>query len=38
MTVGNYVACQLGIKPSQAVLVGALGALLGVVLITKLAK
>lgn len=38
MTFGDYAACQLGIKPSQAVIVGVIGALAGVILISKLAK
>lgn len=38
MSWGNYLACQLGIKPTEAVIVGAIGALAGVILISKLAK
>jgi len=38
MSWGNYLACQLGIKPTEAVIVGAIGALAGVILISKIAK
>jgi len=38
MSWGNYLACQLGIKPTEAVIVGAVGALVGVIAISKLVK
>lgn len=34
----NYVACQLGVTPSTAAMVGVVGALVGVILIAKIAK
>jgi hypothetical protein len=36
--VTDYLACQLGVTPQQGVLIGALGALLVVVLVSKLAR
>ena len=34
----DYIACQLGIKTKEAVIVGALAALVGVIAISKIAK
>jgi hypothetical protein len=38
MSLTNYAACLLGVTPSNAALIGAFGALLGVILIAKIAK
>src|SRR5262249_37193458 len=33
--VANWLACELGVTPTTAVVIGAVGALIGVVLITR---
>ena len=38
LSLGDYVACQLGIKPQQALIAGAVVALVGVIAISKIAK
>lgn len=38
MSWDDYIACQLGIKTKEAVIVGAVGALVGVIAISKLVK
>lgn len=38
MNWDDYIACQLGIKTKEAVIVGAVGALVGVIAISKLVK
>jgi len=38
LSLVDYAACQLGIKPTEAVIVGAVAALVGVIAISKIAK
>lgn len=38
LSLADYAACQLGIKPTEAVIVGAVIALVGVIAISKIAK
>lgn len=34
-TLTNYIACQLGVTPSNALVIGAMGGLVGVILLSK---
>jgi hypothetical protein len=38
LSFADYAACQLGVKPSQAVIAGVVVALVGVIAISKIAK